>query len=58
MEKRIQYLKNKLEKMDYFYGAYPRNCWPADWLRNERETKEELECLLEKQNKDQSTTGE
>ena len=50
MEERIQYLKNKLEKMEYFYGSYPRTSWPADWLRNEREAREELECLLEKQN--------
>jgi hypothetical protein len=58
MEDRIQYLKNKLEKMEYFYGAYPRTSWPGDWLRNERETIEELEFLLEKQNKDQAAKGE
>mgnify|MGYP001228834717 CR=1 FL=1 len=50
MEERIKYLQNKLEKIEYFYGAYPRSSWPADWFRTERETKEELECLLEKQN--------
>ena len=58
MEDRIQYLKNKLEKMEYFYGAYPRTSWPADWFRNERETREELEFLLEKQNKEQAAKGE
>ena len=58
MEERIQYLKNKLEKIEYFYGAYPRTSWPADWFRNEQETIDELEYLLQKQNKDQATTGE
>ena len=50
-QERIKYLQNKLEKIEYFYGAYPRTSWPADWFRNERETIEELEYLLEKQNK-------
>ena len=46
MKERIKYLQNKLEKIEYFYGAYPRTQWPADWFRAERETKEELEALL------------
>ena len=54
MEERIQYLKNKLEKMEYFYSLYgSRTNWPADWLRNEREAREELVYLLEKQNNNQ-----
>ena len=58
MEERIKYLQNKLEKIEYFYGAYPRTSWPADWFRNERETIEELEYLLDKQSKEQAATGE
>ena len=46
MKERIKYLQDKLEKIEYFYGAYPRTQWPADWFRAERETKEELEALL------------
>ena len=45
-EERIKYLQNKLEKIEYFYGAYSRTQWPADWFRNERAAKEELEALL------------
>ena len=40
MEERIQYLKNKLEKMDYFYGAYPKNAGLlTGYATNERPEK-------------------